>query len=239
MTDGFSIVELLVTLTIVLLIAGALLAAVRPARQAFDRVPAELDLQQRGRTALDAIAQPLRSALIADVSDDGTTLTAITVVPQSGQGVLSAAQVDPAAPLALSTFYCPNIKDVCGFSAGVTAMVLDGQGVFDVFTIAAVSAANRTLAANRVLSRAYGKGTIVSAVDYSKFSLAVQSDGSFSLVRETYAGAVQPIVDFVSDLTFARGAGGVDVSIRVHPADGKSSIPPHDFKSLIALRYPW
>lgn len=233
---GFSIVELLVTMAIVLLIAGALLGAVRPAREAFDRVPAELDLQQRARTALDAIAQPLRSAVIATVSADGTTLTAVAAVVQGGQGILSAAQANPSAPLFLSTSPCPNIKDVCGFVAGATAMVRDGAGNSDVFTVASVSPGTRSLTPNRALSRAYNGDSTISEVDYYAFRLAAQSDGSYSLVRETYAGAVQPIVDFVSDLAFARGHDAIGVSIRVHPT--VPSIPARDFRSSLALRYP-
>ena len=49
-------------MAIMLLIAGALAGVVQPARAAFDRVPAELDLQQRGRTAIDVMSQALRSA---------------------------------------------------------------------------------------------------------------------------------------------------------------------------------
>src|SRR5215217_7140378 len=59
---GFTVIELLIALAIVMSIAGLLAQLVEPARAAFDRVPAELDLQQRGRTAIDAITQTVRSA---------------------------------------------------------------------------------------------------------------------------------------------------------------------------------
>ena len=58
---GSRVIELLIAMTITLLIAGAVANVAPPARAAFDRVPAELDLHQRGRTAIDALSQALRS----------------------------------------------------------------------------------------------------------------------------------------------------------------------------------
>ena len=45
-----------------MLLAGALAGLAQPAREVFDRVPAELELQQRGRTAIDVISNAVRSA---------------------------------------------------------------------------------------------------------------------------------------------------------------------------------
>ena len=53
---GFTVIELLIALAIVTLLAGALAGVAQPAREVFDRVPAELDLQQRGRTAIDVMS---------------------------------------------------------------------------------------------------------------------------------------------------------------------------------------
>jgi hypothetical protein len=58
----FTLIELLIAMTITLLIAGAVASVAPPSRKAFDRVPAELDLRQRGRTAIDALSQALRSS---------------------------------------------------------------------------------------------------------------------------------------------------------------------------------
>src|SRR5689334_13988891 len=60
---GFTLIELLIAMTITMLIAGALAGVVQPARAAFDRVPAELELQQRGRTAIDVLSQALRASV--------------------------------------------------------------------------------------------------------------------------------------------------------------------------------
>src|SRR5688572_6649743 len=61
-SHGFTIIELVISLAIVTLLAGALAALAQPAREVFDRVPAELELQQRGRTAIDVISNAVRSA---------------------------------------------------------------------------------------------------------------------------------------------------------------------------------
>ena len=54
----------------------------------------------------------------------------------------------------------------------------------------------------QMLSRAYPEGAVLVEVDRFIFSLKEQPDGSYSLVRKTAAGAVQPLVDFVSGLAF-------------------------------------
>ena len=66
---GFTLLELVIAMAVVMVIAGAIAEAVQPARVIFDRVPVELDIQQRGRSALEAIAQAVRGSLDVKVSD--------------------------------------------------------------------------------------------------------------------------------------------------------------------------
>ena len=94
--------------------------------------------------------------------------------------------------------------DVCGFSAGTTAIITDGAGHHDLFEVASTVAGARTLTPDRALSQAYPAGSAVIEIDQHTFSLAAQADGSFSLIRETAAGAIQPIVDGVASLAFRR-----------------------------------
>ena len=113
-STGFSIIELLIAMTITILIAGAIAGVAPQARAAFERVPADLDLQQRGRTAIDVLSQALRSAgnnvaateslgalsdLLPTVSVSGedepgvfTELTVIIPVPDAAQATLDADQ---------------------------------------------------------------------------------------------------------------------------------------------------
>ena len=267
---GFTVLELLIAMTITLLIAGALANLAQPARAAFERVPAELDLQQRARTAIDVLSQALRSAgkdvaataLLGSLSDllptvsvsepDGsgafTELTVIVPLTDAAQGVLSAEQSDPAGSITLATGHCPNVKDVCGFTPGTTAVIADGAGHHDVFSIAATNAGARRVTPSAALSRSYPAGAVVVEVDQFTFGLSRQPDGSYSLIRRTAAGAIQPIVDFVSALSFdviGRDAPAgffrleqVDVSIGVEPATEvlRRRITERVFRTSIRLR---
>jgi len=221
---GFTIIELLIAMTITLLLAGTLLGAVRPAREAFDRVPAEIDAQQRGRTAVDAISQAVRSAgrnvaatatlgplsnllpavSVSEPDESGffTELTAIVPVTDGAQGVLDIDQTSPGGFITLAIAPCPNVKDVCGFAAGHSAVIADDAGHFEVFTIASTNAGARRLMPSSALAHAYPAGSAVVEVDQFTFSLAEQADASYSLIRTTAAGAIQPIVDYVDGLWF-------------------------------------
>ena len=268
---GFTLIELLVVLGIVMSIAAVVAQLAPPARVAFDRVPADLELQQRGRTAIDVLSLALRSAgrdvaantglgqlsellptvSVTDSAGPGSAFRTITVIApmvEGAQGVLEADQGSPAAAIALAASPCPNISDVCGFAPGTTAMIVSGDGAHDVFVIGATIAAARWLTPNHTLSRAYPAGSVVIEVERNTFRLADQPNGSRSLIRETAAGAVQPIVDFVTDLSFnVQGeempAGffrsrQVDVSIRVQAQTESMHrlIRDRVFKTAIRLR---
>jgi Tfp pilus assembly protein PilW len=159
--------ELLIALTIVMLIAGALASLAEPARAAFDRVPAELDLQQRGRTAIDVLSQALRS-----------TIGGVTVGDPSAAGDFGSLMV--TVPIA-------------------------GQAV---------------------------------GVEQYTFRLSVQTDGSLSLIRETSAGAIQPVIDFVSSLGFTVSGSEVDIVVRLQATTAamRQVIPERVFRSSIRLR---
>lgn len=262
---GFTVVELMIASTITLAIAAALANVVAPARAAFDRLPAELELQQRGRTALDVLTQAVRSAgrdvvaaeslgslggLLPAVTplgpaEDGTAsmLSAIVPVANGAQGVLANDQPGPSGEITLSSAPCPNASDVCGFLPGSTAAIADGLGQFDVFIIASTNAGARLIMPAAALSRAYPAGAVVAEVDHHTFRLADQADGTRSLVRETAAGAVLPVVDFVGALTFAVSADGagprqVDVVLRMQASTEalRHVIADRVFRSTIALR---
>lgn len=268
---GFSVIELLIALGIIMSIGAVVAQLVPPARIAFDRVPADLDLQQRGRTAIDVLSQALRSAgsdvaatvalgrlselmptvSVSDPVSAGSgfrTLTVIAPVAEGAQGVLDTDQGSPAAPITLAPAPCPNVSDVCGFAAGTIAIIVGSDGSHDLFMVGSTLAGVRWVTPDRALSRAYPAGSVMVEVGEQTFRLADQPDGSMSLIRQTAAGAVQPIVDFVENLSFeVRGedvpAGffrlrQVDVSVRVqaHTESTRRLIAPRVFKTSIRLR---
>jgi prepilin-type N-terminal cleavage/methylation domain-containing protein len=216
---GFTLVELLVAMAVTLLLAGALIGAVGPAREAFARVPAELDLQQSARTALDQIAQAIRSAggrvAVSEPDESGTSLELTAIVPVAGgaQGVLEVDQGAPDGAITLAASPCPTVREVCGFRAGSIAMAADDDGGTDVFAISSINRGARRLHPAAPLSRSYAAGAVVREVDRFTFRLDEQDDESYSLVRVTAAGAVQPIVDRVEDIAFRMD--GVQVVIGI------------------------
>ena len=258
---GFTVIELMISLAIVTLLAGALAALAQPAREVFDRVPAELELQQRGRTAIDVISNAVRSAgrnvpatnelgsfadmlpsvAFTDPDESGeafSTLTVTTPAVNGGQGVLVAGHDGAFTPLTLGPARCPNIMDVCGFSPGTMAIIADGAGHHDLFEVAATAGGARTLTPDRALSQAYPAGSAVIEIDQHTFSLASQADGSFSLIRETAAGAIQPVIDGVASLLFSGSDNQVDIALTVEaaPVALRRAIEDRVFRTSVHLR---
>lgn len=247
---GFTLLELLIALTVCGLLAGAMAAATPPARALFDSTPEVLDLQQRERTTGDVLTRVLRSAahLAATRADgtrgevasaiellepdaDGERFHAVRVLAASGagRGVLAAGQASPSSAVVLqSGAGCPATGDVCGFGKGMTAAIVDVAGHAAAFVIASVNKAGRSVTPSHALDRAYPAGSAVFAVSADTYYLSAEEDGSFTLVRQTASGAVQPIVDAVAavDLLAVRRAGvliRVDLTIRL----AARSLSPH------------
>jgi prepilin-type N-terminal cleavage/methylation domain-containing protein len=242
--EGFTVVELLVALAITLLIAGAIAGAVPHARETFDRLPAELEMQQRGRTAIDAMTQALRAAdriSFASPDDNGgySELTAVIPMVNAARGVLALNQSTPGAPMTLALSPCPSVTTLCGFSAGAIAMVADASDHFDVFVVASVDAAQRRITPNHALSRAYEAGSMLVQVEQNTFGLDQQADGTYTLTRVTAAGAIQPMVDFISALSFTVDGRRIDVSVTVHAAAEslRTSIADRTFKTSVVVRH--
>lgn len=258
---GFTLIELLIAAGISLAIGGAIAALAPRARAAFERVPAEMEIQQRGLMALESIAATVRSAgknvvaaqslgvmadlfpaiALADADESGTVhhlLTATVPIADPAQGVLAADQVSAASSMTMAATGCPNFREVCGFTNGATALIVDAGGHVDVFVLASTNAAARQLTPNRPLSRAYAAGSVVVEVDQHTFRLDAQADGSYSLIRVTAAGAVQPIVDFLSSLAFSLSHDRLEISLSVQPPPGvlQQYVRDRSFKTSIRLR---
>ena len=69
-SPGFSLVELLVALTICALLSGAIAAVAPQARAAFDATPEALDLLQRERTVVDGRHGRPRRPIVAGGSEE-------------------------------------------------------------------------------------------------------------------------------------------------------------------------
>jgi prepilin-type N-terminal cleavage/methylation domain-containing protein len=221
--NGFSLLELLIALTICAVMSASVAMVVPPARAVFNLVPAELELQQRARTAVDAIMHAIRAAggdavasselgalagvvpaVIPYDAVDGrfTRLKVIGPRVHAAQGVLDRHQAGPHGPLWLAMPHCADASAVCGFARGMTALIADGSGRFDVFTVASVDAATRRLTADRAFVPPYAAGSVIVEAEVYTFQLEVQPDRTSTLVRVSSGGAVQPVVDRVETLAF-------------------------------------
>ena len=245
-------IELLIALAICSAVTAAIAGIVQPARAAFDQVPATLDLRQRGRTALDVLSTAMRSSgplaglvpavVLQDPDESGKRFSSISVITPAvnpAQGILAEDQTGPAASLALSTLQCPDIKDVCGFTTGTIAVITDGAGRFDVFEVASAHAPSRLVTPSTRFASPYPAGSLLVEVTADTFRLDEQADGSFALVRETAAGAVQPVVDFVTSLVFEATDPhevSVRLSIDAQAAVARGRVAEQLFRTSVGLR---
>jgi type II secretory pathway pseudopilin PulG len=218
MSRGFSILELLIATAMTALLTAAIAAVVPTLQLYFEQTPAAIDLQQRGRAAVDAIAQAIRSADRVMLLDSGRLMT-IARRFHAARGVLEQDQSHAGAGLFLSATRCPSVPDPCGFVRGAAAVVDDGLGRFEAFVVRSVDAGARSISARHRFDRAYAAGAEVVEADVYTFRLDPQPDGSHALVRETAAGAVQPIADRVTMLQFVQtfDARGVEVTLVLQP----------------------
>lgn len=220
---GFSVIELLVALTICAIVSASVAIVVPPARAVFGIVPAELELQQRTGMLVEAIAQAIRAAggdavasnqlgsfaglvpaIVPSDAVDGRFTRLMVTAPRinAAQGVIERHQVGGLGALWLGTSPCPDASGACGFTRGTTALITDGSGRFDVFTVSSVDPVARILTAERAFVPPYTAGSVIVEADVDTFQLEAQPDGTHTLVRVSAAGAVQPIADRVESLAF-------------------------------------
>jgi hypothetical protein len=218
MRTGFSILELLIATAMTAVLTAAIAAVVPSLQRHFEHTPAVIDLHQRGRTAVDAIAQAIRSADRVILLDPGQLMT-IARRFNAARGVLEEDQPHAGADLVLSDMRCPAVPDPCGFVRGATAVIDDGLGRFDLFIVRSVNAGTRSVSARHRFDEAYAAGAEVVEAEAHTFRLDPQPDGSNTLIRETAAGAVQPIADRITRLQFAPtfDARGIDVTLALQP----------------------
>jgi Tfp pilus assembly protein PilW len=235
---GFSLIEMVVATGLTAALAASVFAMVHPAHGAFETGLEVADLQQRLRVAVDAITRdltnagagadaggqvgplaqffppvlPFRQGLSGDAAagDFRTdTITLITVPVTAAQTTLTADLLPGAIMLqAAPGVGCPAGTNLCGFTAGMTALVYDGSGNVDAFTVASVAdaAAQLTLTARPADSTGTtyrsGSNVVEGRLDvyYLKTDAASQT---FQLMHyDGSANADVPVVDHVVGLAF-------------------------------------
>lgn len=250
MARGFSLVELLIASMVSALVVGALLAALVPARAAFDAAPATIELQQRSRVGLEFLASALRSAGarepgLRDGSMAGSFVPAVIPAIASGasnvfsdveilrpvvpgaRGIVDRDQTSAGAAIELRPNHdCPHTPDVCGFTPGSTAAISDGHGRFDVFEVASTDVSGMSLLPLKPLSAPYGAGARLFEAEAFRYWLATQPDGSKSMVRIARTGAAQPVVDGIADLSISLWGEAAPPQITWDGTDGAATYGP-------------
>jgi prepilin-type N-terminal cleavage/methylation domain-containing protein len=218
---GFSLVELLIALLIALTVAGATFGLMNQA-QAMFAVQAELpDMQQRLRVAADALGRDLlmtgsdkfpsivphrrgiespdvpgtfRRDCISLLSMPAFAVQTTLEQPTDGSGVV----------LVKAQTGCPAGNPLCGFRAGMLAIVLDDTRAYDLFRISGVASDPPALMhAGFTLSKMYPAGATIAQAHAATYWLEVDPRANVSqLMRYDGDETDLPLVDNVAALQF-------------------------------------
>lgn len=252
---GFSLVELLVAMTIIGLGLGTVALLVVPVLGAFDADPAAADAAQRGRAAMHALfddVQRAGSGFVAATADGpGAALPAvwpdglaigpwmIGARPQvlsawhaprgAAHGVLRADVAAGAMvlPLARAAF-CSAATPTCGFQADDEVVVYGPHGRVAAATIRQVLAP-LDLELTAPLAEAWAAGAVVSAVRARTYDLRPDpTTGLAQITRRLGAGPATPVVDFVTrfEVTWWLDAGTPRVIVAPPAVEEDASLGP-------------
>ncbi|MGE3959390.1 MAG: PilW family protein [Vicinamibacterales bacterium] len=175
---GFSLVELLVALTVSLLVTSAVFAMLDPGHGAFRIQPEQADVAQRLRAAADALlrdvegaggwpflaeplpASALRAAAVLPLrrgrrnadppgTFDSSRLSVWQVTPSAPQARLASALASSSGTTTIVPGAgCASGDPSCGFRAGMLVAAFDGSGGVDLFSVTGVSGTAITLQHN-------------------------------------------------------------------------------------------
>jgi prepilin-type N-terminal cleavage/methylation domain-containing protein len=227
---GYTLVELLVSTAIMLVVTGAIFSLVNPAQSNTQAQPELADLQQRMRIGSDVLFRdllmagagpyqgsttgslinffapilPRRTGLVSP--DPSTTFRpeAITLmyVPNTySQTTIRQRMPDPSAELKVTDQpNCPGGDALCGFKEGMSVIIFDTSGFFDVFTVTQVQDdAGHLQHRGQDFSHAYEVGASVTQVR----SMTYYLDRNSNQLRMYDGGTVDvPLLDNVVDLAF-------------------------------------
>lgn len=192
---GFTLVECLVAMVVVLVITGALLALVNPNTNASFAQPEAMDMNQRARVAAEVLYRDLFQAgagldagpgvgalleffapivprrLGLQAPDGFTTgrsdaLTIVLVPTSSAQTTVLTSMPAGASQIDVENAPgCPVGASACGLSAGMTAVVFDRAGTFDLFAVTGVLASVADVQHHGSGSSGYQAGDLVAQAE--------------------------------------------------------------------------
>lgn len=238
--QGFTLIEMLVAVTIMMIVVSGVFAVFNPAQGAFQTQPEMADMQQRIRVAVTEMTDqllmagagtyridasgPLTNVLApivpyrvgSTLADDrrGTffrtdTISVMYVPGDAAEAALAVPMAGAAGAITIATDTgCPPGAPACGFSTGDRALILDGGGSFDTFTVTGAQGGVLGATANLqhgldVLTRAYPAGARVSELTMHTFYLRSDpSTETFQLMHFDGDRTDEALVDNVVGLRF-------------------------------------
>ena len=189
---GFSLVEMIVSLSILLVVIGAIFALVNPARGMFATQNELLEMQQRLRVAADALG---RDVLVAGAGSRGyfaavaphrrgmesadppgsffdDRLSVVFVPAQAPETTVSSPTDGGGAVLASPQPDCPSGDPLCGFRANMLVAVFDETGAYDTIRLSNVTIDPPALLyEGSTLSKSYAAGARVAQVETATYWL--------------------------------------------------------------------
>ena len=162
---GFSLVESLIAMVLMLVVTGAVFGLVNPGTQTSQAQPEAMDMQQRARVAADILSRDLFMAgagLYTGPSTGALTNYFAPIIPRKmglnnadpytvvradaitiqyvpntySQTTIRDPMPQPSSELKVEDMpNCPVGEELCGFKEGMTILIFDDEGHFDFFTV--------------------------------------------------------------------------------------------------------
>ena len=194
---GFTLMESLVSLALMLVVTGAAFSLINPNTTTAQTQPEVMDMQQRARIGADMLSRdlimagagvysgpqtgalmnffaPIIPRRMGRIGADAYTVVrsdamTISYIPNTySQTTIRQDMPQPSAELKVYQMAnCPPGEELCGFYPGMTALIFDEMGHFDMFTITMVqdSAAHIQHRQQEDLSFKYQEGAVVTQAD--------------------------------------------------------------------------
>jgi hypothetical protein len=234
--DGFSLVELTIAIALTLALTASIFALTRGSRAASAAQSETADVQQRLRVAVDAVGHdlvnagagpaiagyagplnrwmpavmPFRRGTIASdppgvVRQDAITIVGVPTTAAQTRLTADAAPGSQTFQVARVTV-CAGGVNLCGFATGMTMLVFDDGGAFQLFTVADVLDGTLLISTTTPVEAPFRTGAVV--VEAEVHTLALETDAATrttQLVHYGTANADAPVLDHVVALAFDYG----------------------------------
>jgi hypothetical protein len=165
---GFTMIETLIAVGIMMVVTGATFALMDPAQGMFAAQPEVMDMQQRLRIGVDTLSRdimmagagtysgsmtgslanyfaPIMPYRVGSVSADAPQtyftdrITVLYVPPTSAQTTIDDPMPTVSAEIKVTQEPgCPNSDNLCGFKEGMNVLIMDDTGSWDTFNITEV-----------------------------------------------------------------------------------------------------